>query len=455
MKQLLCILITVSLASGLKAGNTTAELNDHVFTIHIGAFVKANITDFKSIRQFGYLYTKKFNSLQQVYMGEYDSEAAANKVLLQVKNAGFMDAFTTRRSIKDGKTVTIIQLGAKAVGEDIDWSEFASAGPLNVLLSGNSVKIVTGAFEDLDGAKQRLLQVREMGFSDAFMKNVNELLLHRVTSFETGGKVNIPREFSYVSEPVKIVMEDKVSQPAAATQAKSAPPQAEAIPESYEETFVAKSPLVSNEIAEPSIRKNVKRTSVLRLQEVLKAEGTYTGSLDGFYGPGTAKGYSQTMSENPEIQKYQALVSLARSKKESGSSTVITAGDMLNWEPVVLLKTIVSDLNPSPGKTDPKTAAEKKLKQEELLAAKKAPNAAEYAYIDSWNESLWNGINAWEKSDPLHKRMTTPLKIAYFQSWALFEDFFMNKGFEARDARAMSLYVLQNIVEPALSGYKK
>ena len=87
--------------------------------------------------------------------------------------------------------------------------------------------------------------------------------------------------------------------------------------------------------------------------------------------------------------------------------------------------------------------------------AAQAPNPTEYAYIDDWNSSLWKGLKEWEQADPLHKRLTTPLKITYFKSWALLEDYFMDKGFEAKEARGMSLFVLQNIVEPGLSSYKK
>ncbi len=187
---------------------------------------------------------------------------------------------------------------------------------------------------------------------------------------------------------------------------------------------------------------------------MLKAEGTYTGSLDGLYGPGTAKGYNQTLSANPDVKKYQILTKYAPAENADAQQKN-ASGYNINWEAIELLETIVNDLNPSPEKANATKAVEKKLKQTQLLSMTNAPNATEYANIDSWNESLWNGITNWEKTDPLHKRLATPLKIAYFQSWALLEDYFMDKGFEAKDARGMALFVLQNIVEPALSSYKK
>ncbi len=461
MKHVLNILLVAFLAFNIQARETSKTFADYTFTIHIGAFVKANISDFKNIQKFGYLYSLKLNNLQQVYMGDYETEAAANKVLAEVKNAGFLDAFTTRRSIKNGKTITVIQLGAVAIGDEIDWAKYAKAGPLSVLLTNNSVKIVTGAFEDLNLAKQRQKLIKKIGFDDAFMKNVNELLLHKVTSFETGGVIDIPQEFSFVSEPEPIVSGDDVFKMKEPTVKKPNVPAVEAMPESYDVVFMPKAPPADNTIAPPTIRENVKRTSVLKLQEVLKAEGSYTSSLDGFYGPGTEKGYNITMSSNPDIQKYQVLAKFAQPVKVTEKESTLSKKDALlpdqtlNWETIILLKTIVNDLNPSPEKPEATKIAAKHLKLTQLLNTSKAPNVTEYAYIDSWNDSLWKGLNEWEKADPLHKRMTTPLKIAYFQSWALLEDYFMDKGFIAKEARGMSLYVLQNIVEPGLSSYKK
>lgn len=462
MKHILNILLVAFTVSVLQAGEASKNYEDYTFTIHIGAFVKANISDFKNIQQYGYLYLLQLNNLQQVYMGDYKTEAAADKILAKVKEAGYPDAFTTRRSLKNGKKVTVIQIGTEKVGDQIDWVKYAKAGPLNVLLVDKYVKLVTGTFEDLDLARQRLRILKEMGFSDAFMKNVNDLLLHKVTSFETAGLIDIPTEFTYTPEPEPVVADEevfKIDEPTVTKKGKS--PEEEAVPESYDVVFMPKAAPAKNEIAEPTIRKNVKRTSVLKLQEVLKADGSYKSSLDGFYGPGTEKGYNITMAGNPEIQKYQVLTKFAQplkvaEKEDSPKKTTNDlAGIYINWESIKLLKTIVNDLDPTPEKPVPTKIAAKNLKQTQLLMAAKAPNQEEYNYINDWNESLWKGLNEWEKADPLHKRLTTPLKIAYFKSWALLEDYFMDRGYKAKEARGMSLFVLQNIVEPGLNSYKK
>ena len=89
------------------------------------------------------------------------------------------------------------------------------------------------------------------------------------------------------------------------------------------------------------------------------------------------------------------------------------------------------------------------------MLAPKTLTIEDYKKIDAWNTTLWNGLLKWEIADPLHTRMTTPLKVTYFQSWALLEDHFMNQGFVAKDARGLSLCVLETIVEPYLGRYSE
>ena len=56
-------------------------------------------------------------------------------------------------------------------------------------------------------------------------------------------------------------------------------------------------------IKAPAIRGNVKRTSVMELQKLLKNEKHYTSSLDGLYGKGTTRGWETMLSENGIFQK--------------------------------------------------------------------------------------------------------------------------------------------------------
>ncbi|MFN7117828.1 MAG: peptidoglycan-binding domain-containing protein, partial [Saprospiraceae bacterium] len=70
--------------------------------------------------------------------------------------------------------------------------------------------------------------------------------------------------------------------------------------------------------AAPRIRSNVKRTSALDLQKLLKAEGYYKGSLDGYYGNGTAAAYDGMLKNSRELQKYLVL---ANNTPKTGTAT--------------------------------------------------------------------------------------------------------------------------------------
>lgn len=592
MKHYLKILLVF-----LLTGSFTAQAQnqaDYTFTIHIGAFINPELTDFENIRSFGYLYAQKFNSLQQIYMGDYPSEQDASKILAQVKNNGYPDAFITRRSLENSSVSIMIQLGIEKADSKINWANYASAGPLYTYQSGNTIRVTTGPFEQLDDAQNRLTTIGENGFEGAFIKNINSVLLHKVTAFENDSNVEIPQ--SYESEFSKPPSDSKEII-AETTPMKSQAPDVmikkntedviedqkeEPRPKSYEEVLVSKSPESishSNSLAIPQIRNDVKRTSVLKLQEVLKLNGAYSSSLDGLYGPGTQEGYNEMLANNKDILKYKMLSSFYESatpekpltqniisamdndiavgvsklkgqrtaiskayqaygifalsgknietdklmneaiksvfaenkasgnlpldvKKDytysdfdhlirhiryvhsaskenvevpcwlfekhpkeankafdpandidKGEYTIQDCGKIYQWESIRLMETIMKEMTPDLSKIDPSNLAILQSKRAGLMLFPKAQSVEEYQKIDNWNTNLWNGLDKKEKTDPLYSRMITPLKVAYFQSWALLEDHFMNQDFTAREARGLSLSVLKTIVEPYLKRY--
>ena len=91
----------------------------------------------------------------------------------------------------------------------------------------------------------------------------------------------------------------------AKTPEKATPPPAESIPASYDDVMTLRSPTKS--IGLPTIRTKVKRNSAYELQKVLKAEGNYKSSLDGYYGKGTAAAYEEMKSTNAQLIKYTIL----------------------------------------------------------------------------------------------------------------------------------------------------
>ena len=375
MKHILTLLLVSVLgftSLSAKADHQLSFDEDYVFTIHVGAFVKAKLSDFKEIRPYGFLYAQEYNNLLQIYMGDYPSEPKAMKVLEKIKRHGYADAFVTRRNMKKGKSVRVIQVASNAIGEDIDWVKYSAAGQLYAILDGNQVKLVTGPFASNVEANNYLNSLKQIGFSSAFSKRINNVLLHKITAFEAGQSLNFPSEIIVPQEEVleEVIAEEileEVPAPVPSMIVKKRPKKEvvkvepkvekevltarEVIPEEFdvvvkkerieakpkieERPKVEKKPAPKAEPAKPvvtakaitiplpNIRAKVKRTSALELQKVLKAEKVYTNSLDGFYGTGTAKGWEAIKKTHPQLKKYILLATQEETLRPKGTSDVL------------------------------------------------------------------------------------------------------------------------------------
>ncbi len=471
---------------------------DHTFSIHIGTFVKAQVSDFDNIRPHGFVYAEKFrNNMLKVYLGEFPTEGIANQSLDQIKVKGYPDAFVLRRNLQQGEKVHVLQLDSKKLGEDIVWQNYMQAGPLFAVLDNRQVNVVTGIFENEAEAIQRLSIVQQLGFPNASVGTINNIYLHEVSDFEAGKELLVP-DVALVVEapvvetpateeaPVEVISEtattntnnevepvEIVEEVAAAPAEEATPPPAEMIPVSYDEVLTSRSPIAETppvveeappvveipeavaikpaRIEKPYIRPKVKRTSAIELQKVLKVEGAYTGSLDGYYGRGTKGAYAKILAAHPYINRYQTL---AQKEEKWTSKGGIEKDDLFSdWESLQLLNTIANDLDRNP-------TVSKKMQKEyaairaELYASTTALTSQEQKAIIEWNTSLWKGLDAWADKDPIHKKMTTPLKITYYQSMVLLEDYFMNNKFKPLEAKGLALSVLQTLVAPYLESYR-
>ena len=555
--------------------NATPPVQDFVYNIHIGAFVKANISDFDDIRPYGFIYAEEFDkSLLRIYMGDYDSEQEAKAVIAKVKAKGYTEAYISGRAVAKGKEAVVIQLASKAVDEKINWSRYAAAGILQVLLNNGDIKIVTGTFANVEQARQRLGTMKKLGFNDAFVKTVNDIYLHPITKFESGGSYRPSAALTVDMDAPSSNPQPLDKKPTTAPAKSNVP---EDVPQSYD-ILVEKSP--SSTFALPDIRVNVKRNSVFELQKDLKALKAYTGSLDGLYGKGSAAGYAAVLEQLPQMRKYQVLAKhweptaantsenilqhyvntlldntpaamkgLETSKapiakayrayvllrtngdqkeinnlmnsaiKEAfanASSTsnvgfnykaaytypsldqllqhlrhiqATSASDLavpcwlfeqhpqaaakafgkaasmgdqafklagcdrfLEWEELKLLETIATDLNPKNG-THPTRAAVNNSRRALLALSPSALNDKDAKAVEAWHNSMMKGLEKWATKDPLHQKLITPLRIAYFQSFVRLEDFYMDKGFKAKEARSLALSVLKTIVHEPLASY--
>ncbi len=308
------ILFLLLFQLGINAQNTA------YYTVLVGTFLDAKAQDFENLRKLGFLYTTQLDgNLTQVFIGGYSKEASAKEVASNVRKVGYTSASVQQRLIEEGRNTTVIQLGIRRTDKEIKWEEFYEAGDLFVILNDNQVKIVTGLYPSIDAAKKDLSRVRGLGFDDAFVKKVNDIFLHRVSSFEAGG----------LKRPLfDLVIEDDPKKQDRTTR--------NDVPNAYSDVTV-KSPVRNNptppttqksvpasygtESVLPNIRTKVKRRSALELQKVLKAQGTYTSSLDGYYGKGTTAAYDKVLKENRDLQKYMLLSQNLNSYGISGTES--------------------------------------------------------------------------------------------------------------------------------------
>lgn len=116
-------------------------------------------------------------------------------------------------------------------------------------------------------------------------------------------------------------------------------------------------------------------------------------------------------------------------------------GGFWDWESIQILHAIATDI----GAQDHASRHSPTLLAVYFLDPK-APSTEETKALETWNSTLWRNIDAWASRDPMFKQMTNALKIAFFHSQVLLEDYFMNYGMKAEQARATALAVLKEIV---------
>ena len=291
--------------------------NTAYYTVLVGNFLDAKAQDFETFKGLGFLHANTMDgNLTQVFIGGYEKKRDAEKVAASIRSKGYSSASVQERILEEGKTTTVIQLGIRNIKKKIKWERYFKAGDLYVILNGNQIKITTGLYSSINEAKKNLGEIRKLGFSDAFVKPVNDVFLHKVNSFEAGGLKRPLFDLTLDEEPNKKKRkdipkgyEDDDVRPKTPIVTDPKPPRSTSIPAAY-----------GTESALPKIRSKIKRRSAIELQKALKAQNAYTGSLDGYYGNGTSSAYKKVLKQNRDLQKYQLLAQYMNSSGQSSSS---------------------------------------------------------------------------------------------------------------------------------------
>ena len=541
------------------------------YTVQVGTFLDAKKADFSDLKSYGFVYAKPLKSnLSEVYLGNYETRAAAQKMVNKIVDRGYSNAFAKEVFLGDGQTVTVIQIATRTLKQKPEWEKFLAVNEgLHAIIHEDKIKIIAGVYQNIDAAKKDLPAIQDKGFKDAFVKRVNSQYLHPIGRFELVGVKqplipfvlseqpdrsprnsnipdNIPESASYTDQPF----------PGEVTRPKSP-------------NIIVPSAKVSNNL--PSIRTKVKRTSALELQKLLKQEGYYKSSLDGYYGNGTRQAYDRMKKQNREYLKYSLLAKHMQSPDQSQSNSPLQStltnltdeqdpiktletfkhpmanaykayllfynygpstevnflmnsalrglftdgiapaapvnpdatyayndmnqivlhllymhsapknayvapcwlfsvhpretayannqfaqypdanyptqncGAFSSWEDARILQAIALDLN-ADKKLNTLRLSRDATRRSTLYMAPAPLSNADLEALQTWNSSLWKGLNGWATRDPLNGNTLTALKAAYYQTYVLLEDFYMDKGLKAGQAKGLALAALQTMV---------
>ncbi|MBK8706015.1 MAG: hypothetical protein IPN33_22290 [Saprospiraceae bacterium] len=88
-----------------------------------------------------------------------------------------------------------------------------------------------------------------------------------------------------------------------------------------------------------------------------------------------------------------------------------------------------------------------------MLTTTYSPTKDEQRKAESWNQQVWDGLNIWSAKDPMHQQMVTAFKVMYFQSQVRLEDYFIDRGFEAEEAKTLAIQMLQALVGVQLARF--
>ena len=531
----------------------TASAQDVMYSVQVGTFLDAKKADFNNISDLGFIYaTSGENDLYTIHVGNFQSRNTAEQVLKAVSREGYPNAAINEMR-KSGNTVFVVQIATRQISQPLDWDSFLAVNDqLDLIIGSQQVKVIAGQFNNIDAAKQQVEKAKQAGFSDAFAKKVDQVVLHPVGLFEFGAlkRPLIPLNFTTAEQRQ----------------------QGQNTPSAYNTSTPQANLPQAATLNLPNIRTKVKRNSVLNLQKLLKGKGTYQGSLDGYYGKNTENGFETVVTNSRTYKKYELLGGMGQNSslmpntselqtlintlnqvrlpfselerynapianayraylmftlrgasqevntlmnaaikgafgtRKTGALSPVdpsatyayndlnqlilhllyvhsapsgnhqapcwlfdkhqletaTATNTLNnypgiryekeqcnqfieWEPIRTLEAIAMDLNSDDQINESRVRSDATARNNLYLAKNPISNAEKKA-LEEWDNKLWAALDSWAVRDPLHANMVDAMKAAYYQSFILLEDHFMDKGFKPAEARGLALATLHTVV---------
>jgi hypothetical protein len=72
----------------------------------------------------------------------------------------------------------------------------------------------------------------------------------------------------------------------------------------------------------------------------------------------------------------------------------------------------------------------------------------------AWEENVWENLNEWATEDPLHARLLSALRVAYYQSQARLEAMYKERGLSPADSRNLATAVMENLLAAPLDRFR-
>jgi hypothetical protein len=425
---------------------TVALAAQDLYTIKVGTFRDVKADDFTTLKGKGFIYGAPGpDNTVDVYLGQYATQATATTTAANLAGNGFRNAQAMMLPTATGQQVTVIQIALQGGNRPIDWATMEKAGQLYVEAVDGTNKIVTGIYPDARTAANFLPAIRALGYTDAFVRSINNVRLIPITPFETGiKKPLIPIDLQGNKENTNVSLSPSPV-PNTTAPGNATPPiyGSTTTPElkPYNPTSARSGPPAPNL---PAIDGRTKRQSSAELQRVLKEKGYYSGAVDGLYGPGTTTAYESAWNEMPEIRKYRKLSEIVF--EPSDNRDLVSA-----WPEVSTLLAIAEDV--SAGMANDTRARQLVQQRDILFEAREPLQTVASSRVNNWAATIWTNLDQWATEDPLHAQIYGAFRLTYHQSQVRLEDHYMDRGLNANDARDLATAMLQNLIGAQLDRF--
>ena len=410
-----------------------------LFNVRIGTFQDVKAADFGELRELGFVYGLPMeDQLTDVYIGNYTTEERAAEVTADLQRRGFRNAAPFALPVRGTKEATFVQVALRNRGSSLKWGELERAGQLYVEASDGVTKVVAGPYPDAATAGTALTRIRELGYTDAFTRSIKTGNLIPVGVFETGiKKPLIPIDLTQAPDQASVIQTDPSPAAPAPT---PAPPAADTVvnQEPVRESAVASMvrPVPVSLPNVPVIDVGTKRHSAAELQRVLKEKGYYEGSIDGFYGPGTEGAFEAAWNGMEELRNYRLI---------AGSQNIeASATNPSSWPEVLVMDAIAEDM--AAGLANLDRDAELARERDQIFAATTKLPAAASSEARNWETTVWDNLNDWATEDPLHARILSALRVAYYQSQVRLEAMYQQRDLSAIEARDLATAAMRNLL---------